>query len=712
MLRRDIKRYLQHIFRKQNLIIGLTHPLFLALFPAIAFILLSTNPVEEHYLKITNTDPQGNERCRVYYEDLNNDGISEKISLVENNIGCLAIKLQNSNDVSLSQHNFPEFPFSEYQQLAFIDHDKDGYKEIYFITFNTDSIFLNCLEPFDEQFKLKRKYIDTIFRKLDKPDVSQGAFYLTDVDEDNTDEVVFLIKAGFALYPRRIYAYDYETDAIDKSPLMGATLAGGFEPINLDGDIYDEFIFGTKAYNNFTEDYPIPYPDSSAWFMALDHDLEFLFPPVEVKGLRSIAMPFPMFNRKNDQLIGFKRQVHQDEYDYHLALLSLDGRIVKSLPLPLNEMFKTNIKYIPEQEKLFVSSKENRLIVNRDLEIKPLDISSLGSSLLMDYHDLDGDGTGEYIFENREYSELLVVSNDFSKFCSVSIPRLNTRTSFGPVYKSDSQGYHIQVGSFNYVLRYRKNPYSWLQIPYYLLIYAVSLLFVWVIMRIQKNQLKQRYVLERKVEQLKLRSVRNQLDPHFMFNTINTIASSIFRDDKHIAYRQLIRFSQMMRSTVEHYDKTTRRLGDELDFIRNYLEIQKQRFGDKINYDIDIDSRVDINSPVPTMAIQTYVENAIKHGLKPLKDQKGEIKIAVKERVNDLKITVQDNGVGRIKSKEYNKETTKMGLKSLRDMYQVLNAINDNKIKERFTDLYDKNGNAIGTKVELVVPKGMEYRVE
>lgn len=703
---------LQRFLTKEQIIKGLTHPLFLALLPAVTIIILFTNPVEEYFLKIKNVNSAGNQHNTEYYEDLNNDGISENINLVENNIGCLAIKLQNSNDVSLSQHNFPNFPYSEYQQLAFIDQDKDGYTEIYFITFTTDSIFMNCLEPYDEQFKLKRKYIDTIFRKLDKPDVSQGKFYLADVDEDNTDEVVFAIKAGFALYPRRVYAYDFETDTIVKSPLMGATIAGGFEPINLDEDIYDEFIFGTIAYNNFTEDYPIPYPDSSAWFMALDHDLEFLFPPVEVKGLRSIAMPFPMFNRENDQLIGFKRQIHQDEYDYHLSLISLDGRIVKSVPLPLNEMFKNNIKYIPEQEQLFVSSKENCLIVNRNLEIEHLDISFLGSSMLMDYHDLDGDGTDEYIFENREYSELLVVSNDFSEVNSVSIPRLNTRTSYGPVLKDNSREYHIQVSGFDYFISYRQNPYAWLQIPYYFLIYAVSLLFVWVIMQIQKNQLKQRYVLERKVEQLKLRSVRNQLDPHFIFNTINTIASSIFKDDKHIAYRQLIRFSQMMRSTVEHYDKTTRRLGDELGFIRNYLEIQKQRFGDKINYTIEVDPKTDENFPVPTMAVQTYVENAVKHGLKPLKNQKGDIKITVIDMENHVKIIVQDNGVGRINSRKYNKETTKMGLKSLHDMYQVLNAINQRKIRERFTDLYDRHGNAIGTKVELVVPKGLEYGVE
>lgn len=109
------------------------------------------------------------------------------------------------------------------------------------------------------------------------------------------------------------------------------------------------------------------------------------------------------------------------------------------------------------------------------------------------------------------------------------------------------------------------------------------------------------------------------MEPHFIMNTINTIGSSIYRQKPDEAYNLLLNFSNMARSLLLSSDTLTRILKEEPDFVRNYLELEKTRFSEVFDFSIHVEEGFDPEAIIPKMIIQLHVENALKHGLMPLK---------------------------------------------------------------------------------------------
>ena len=144
-----------------------------------------------------------------------------------------------------------------------------------------------------------------------------------------------------------------------------------------------------------------------------------------------------------------------------------------------------------------------------------------------------------------------------------------------------------------------------------------------------------------------IQSVLNQLNPHFTFNALNAIGDAVQEGRKEEAYEYFSKLSDLIRSSMSNATRSYNTLGEELDFVKEYLEIEKYRFGDKLNWEVTLDPNIDLSISVPKMLIHIFVENAIKHGI--LKDNsKGCIKIKVKEikNLNKIKITIEDDGIG------------------------------------------------------------------
>jgi ligand-binding sensor domain-containing protein len=236
-----------------------------------------------------------------------------------------------------------------------------------------------------------------------------------------------------------------------------------------------------------------------------------------------------------------------------------------------------------------------------------------------------------------------------------------------------------------------------------LMIVAFASLLSGSVIRIIRNR-ERKALAEKEKMELQLKTIKNQIDPHFAFNAINMIGSMVYKNDPDMVYDYFSRFARLIRSTLQDSEKISRPLSEELDFVKNYVEIQKTRFAGKFAFQLEVGNEVDLNTEVPKMIIQTYTENAIKHGLMHRKDG-GSLSIDIGERDMRMTITVEDNGIGREKAATLSKDSTKKGMQIIRQIFALYNKLFKYKISQEIIDLKDADGNALGTKVVLTIDK-------
>jgi LytS/YehU family sensor histidine kinase len=215
---------------------------------------------------------------------------------------------------------------------------------------------------------------------------------------------------------------------------------------------------------------------------------------------------------------------------------------------------------------------------------------------------------------------------------------------------------------------------------------------------------------DKKLAEMKLLTVKNQLEPHFTFNALNSMAAVVLNKENMRAYDYLSKFSKMIRLSLDQSETILRSLEEELNFVRHYLDIQKLRFDNKFSYEINIDEEVDTAFTVPKMIVHNYVENAVKHGIKHKKG-KGFITITVQKDNRNMLLIVEDNGIGRKKAREIGSDSSGKGLKTLKEYCRIFNKYNTEKIRMHIEDLYDASKNAAGTRVEIKIPLNYKYEV-
>ena len=170
--------------------------------------------------------------------------------------------------------------------------------------------------------------------------------------------------------------------------------------------------------------------------------------------------------------------------------------------------------------------------------------------------------------------------------------------------------------------------------------------------------LSQKVELEENLTRSMLTSIKSQMNPHFFYNALNTIQSFIFTDDKKNASTYLSKFSKLTRMILEMSDKETVRLAEEIEALTLYLDIEKVRFDTDFEFSIDVDKEIETDFiSIPSMIIQPYVENAVKHGLLHKKGAK-QLTIHFSRTTTHLVIRIDDNGIGRERANELNQRKT------------------------------------------------------
>lgn len=227
----------------------------------------------------------------------------------------------------------------------------------------------------------------------------------------------------------------------------------------------------------------------------------------------------------------------------------------------------------------------------------------------------------------------------------------------------------------------------------------------------QKNKELEKIAQERELVFLKLENLRSQMNPHFIFNALNSIQEYIILNKKNLASDYLGKFADLIRTYLNHSNKGVISLQEEIDCMKMYLELEELRFEDKLNYTFHIDKTFDPEAIlIPTMLIQPYVENALKHGLLHKKDNR-ELRITLEAAPKNDTIVccIEDNGVGRVKALEIKEKRDKIhksfGTQATQDRLDLLNHGKEHQIGVAIEDLYDKNTQAAaGTKVTITIP--------
>lgn len=232
---------------------------------------------------------------------------------------------------------------------------------------------------------------------------------------------------------------------------------------------------------------------------------------------------------------------------------------------------------------------------------------------------------------------------------------------------------------------------------------------------IEQNALIQQSLEERfnkRLVEVEMRALRAQMNPHFIFNVLNSIKLYMVQNDSKTAANYLTKFAKLIRLILNNSKSQMIMLEDELESLKLYIEIENFRFNNKFDYKIELSNEIDPEFvELPPLILQPYVENAIWHGLMHKSDERGLLLIKVKLKEDESVIfIIEDNGIGREKAAEMKSNTARkqkhksVGMDLTKDRIEMTNQFYNTNATIEITDLKDENGQAAGTRVVVELP--------
>lgn len=252
-------------------------------------------------------------------------------------------------------------------------------------------------------------------------------------------------------------------------------------------------------------------------------------------------------------------------------------------------------------------------------------------------------------------------------------------------------------------------------IDYYFLYYFLYALLYWYAQRSIRTQKTLRekeaeeFKTKQQLQELEGMALRAQMNPHFIFNSLNSVQYFIVDKDMATANRYLGRFGQLIRQTLDNSSESRISLERETEYLRTYLELEQMRAHTPFSFSIEMNEELDPGTLfVPSMLLQPFVENAVKHGMMNKTGGGGNIKIDIQPGNQTLMCSITDNGPGRtatqaLKTGEQPTHQSK-GMKITADRIELLNKNQGAGIQFRITDLVNHSGEAEGTRIDLVFP--------
>jgi len=688
---------------KNRLINLLTSSWLWAAIPAI-IISFFIHDLGKRYAVFVEKKMDGN--AQAIYSDLNGDGISELLQARKGPpLNSFLIREINGNH--FEQWNLPDNLTPGISEIIIGNYDHDRYQEIYVITTKNDSLFLNVNEMLDPKgFRLERWFLTTVKLVDNHIDSNLKAIGFFDQNQDGRDEFYFRINSGFSLEPRRCYFMDLEHLMVKSSPYAGVNFnRPHLEDIDQDGR--PEIFSNMTASGNYHT--PTPYTDYSAWLMVLTDQLEFKFPPIEYPGFGGVLDIFALGKNTEKKLAAVYNYSGTSDRIPNQAGISLytpQGKFISKKTFE-----ELGIEKAADPQLWKIANEDRIVLANQSLVLLDEKLTVIKKGKLPDpsfIHtyilDLDQDGQDELFVYSDDQKKLAIYNADLEEYGVIpfeaasptdwQISAVTTQTGEKKLY--------LKSGDNTWFLQLKENKLYWLGYLAYPAIYLGFVLFIGFVKKVNTQQIIKREQQKRQLQTLQLQSIKGQLDPHFTFNALNSVASLLYLDDRNAAYDYLNKFTRLLRQLLSDAERVYRTLDEEIEFVTAYLNLELLRFGDKFNYTIRIDENITRKEIVPVMSIQTFAENAVKHGLMPLTGG-GRLEITIEKENDYLKLTIEDNGIGREKAAHHTKRKGK-GLKMIKEFYEILNQLNKKPIRYEISDLYKGDDIPVGTRVEVWVP--------
>lgn len=313
------------------------------------------------------------------------------------------------------------------------------------------------------------------------------------------------------------------------------------------------------------------------------------------------------------------------------------------------------------------------------------------------FNSLDFSEKGEYKYYLKGLDEAWSLPTKFNEVSYTHIPP-GEYTFF--VKSSNSEGvWNDEPATIDIVI----TPPFWQRWWFYIIVFA----FVVGLAALGQKMRERKLRTEAEAARFKLQALRSQMNPHFIFNALNSIQHFIIKNETKFALKYLTKFSQLVRKILENSFHLRISLEEEINFLTNYIEIESLRFGDNIAFDIEVDDAIEIEEiEIPSMLIQPYVENAILHGLMH-KTNGGKIKIRFEQAGKFIKCCIEDDGVGREVSMRINKAIGKthdsFGLPITKSRLEELNKNRGSSVSVTIEDIVENN-TIQGTRVIVNIP--------
>lgn len=259
---------------------------------------------------------------------------------------------------------------------------------------------------------------------------------------------------------------------------------------------------------------------------------------------------------------------------------------------------------------------------------------------------------------------------------------------------------------------FSRTPYFY-ETWYFFLVVALmaSLVLIGIILLVIK-QIERRTRFKTDYLWMQQKALGLQMNPHFIFNSLNSVQHFILTKEEEAAGLYLSSFAKLMRRVLENSMHNLIPLDEELETIKLYLQLEQVRFEDKFDYQLSVDKDLQVTEiMIPPMLIQPFLENAIRHGLAN-KPTKGTLSLRVSRTGKMMKITLEDDGIGMKASAEINARRQghrSSGMKNIEERIDMLNQLLDHTIRLQITDLSEAGQEKTGTRVELFVPFFSSY---
>jgi len=689
-----MKFHLRKYIGKTPYQVGILSTFFIVLY--FSFVPKYTSHVTDHFTTFKS----------IYYKDLDNDGTSEMIEYfgypLSSEYDRATVIVKNLKNVFLGTWNH-KGRHIRISNPVFCDFNHDGITEIFTFHRQLDSLFINGINPDSSDiFFVQSRFIDTTRWVNNTVNIKIIGLGNLDYNNDNFEDIVFQIDAGFSLQPRNTYIFDIKNDTILKSPPSYAHLAypfGQIFDINKDGK--EEILLSTHASENI-RNFDLPYHDYSSYVMVLNNQLSFVRKPYEIKGSMSHTKTFPIVRNKHRSILVYYHNYGERNTD-SLFLFSpevepehkicLDS-LINKIGSPINMRFhldKGDYNYLPNPMIGFkngiIIEFDSLLNISKQIKTK---ITPLTHAIPLQ---LDNDSTNrEYLISDNKH--VFFTDHKFRILATPDI-EINTVRNFGRLINMGHPNYfYIQDKENVFHFVFEINP--WFQFSW-LLIIIVSFL-IWLILIAVKGVIS----IMKKYQMINILRERDTHKTHLARELHDELGSKI------TGLRLMLENLDISESTKEVH-KLSEHLQQTHEEIRNIIynlappNLKNKSFGQTIQQLIhtfdtisDIDFHLEflpdkcivdqLDKDVKTelfRILQESLNNIIKHA------NASTVILQFMQQEHYLEIFVEDDGIG------FDSENTQSG-------QGLISMETRAKMIKGFMSLYSEKGK--GTSIAIQVP--------